>query len=119
MKQSQQFFLDYYHSKFCQHDISEDIIIFSQHLITDHLDNIFDKFIKPAFPTQSQQLQKKTFKIVKQYNDEPIQLNEKWKEIKHGFNTVDIIELIIEACSVKIKRNKRMRYKINIVYIIE
>ncbi|KAI9308323.1 hypothetical protein BJ944DRAFT_246663 [Cunninghamella echinulata] len=100
MKQSHQFFLDYYHSKYCQHNKSDDKLLFSRHLITDHLDHIFDNIIKPTFPTQSQQLQKKkNFKIVKQYNDEPIQLKEEWKEMNHGFNTIDIIEWIIETCN--------------------
>ncbi|CAO3638466.1 unnamed protein product [Cunninghamella blakesleeana] len=78
------------------------IALFKPHQWTKkdaEIKNLKLKFIKPAFPAQSQQLQKKNFKIVKQYNNEPIQLNEEWKEIKHGFNTVDIIELLIEACN--------------------
>ncbi|CAO3587316.1 unnamed protein product [Absidia cylindrospora] len=92
----QQKFLQHFASQYCQHDINPNDI--SAHVATEHLNDVFNFCIKPSFPAQSQQLQtRQRFQPIS--TDDESMVEQLWKKMENGYDTVDIIEWIVSVSS--------------------
>jgi hypothetical protein len=94
-------FIDHYAAHHCHHQaVDKDSM--SRHLATEHLDNVFAQLVKPAFPAHSQVLQTRQNIHQRRRIDDPDDnvLEQKWKESSKGFDTVNIIEWMVDTCSV-------------------
>ncbi|KAI8343536.1 hypothetical protein BC941DRAFT_411659 [Chlamydoabsidia padenii] len=96
----QEDFVEYYTIQYCHHKIDNSDL--SKHLATEHMDDIFTRFIKPTFPGYNQDLllQRRQAQRKQTHNNIDNDLLEhKWKTVKDGFDTVGVMEWIVDTCS--------------------
>lgn len=94
-------FIEHYATHHCHHQVDKNAV--SRHIATEHLDNVFTHHVKPTFPAYSHALQTRQQVHQRRRLDNGADndmLEQKWKDTSEGFDTVHVIEWMVDTCSV-------------------